>query len=198
MNFLPPISMMHTMNSTGLDMGFATLWGIHILAVFAFLIGSALFIGWAIKTLPAAQLRSYALWLLVGGAVVCILTIGAKGSTWSADGMRGGTGMKMMNMQKAGGGMMGGMMDNDEDDAAMDMSMKDMADMLKGKTGDDLDSAFLEGMIPHHQGAIDMANMILNDAKHPELRKMAQDIITAQQSEINMMEQWQKNWGYTQ
>jgi uncharacterized protein (DUF305 family) len=111
--------------------------------------------------------------------------------------MRGGTGMKMMNMQKAGGGMMGGMMDNDEDDAAMDMSMKDMADMLKGKTGDDLDSAFLEGMIPHHQGAIDMAKEAQKHAKHEEIKRMADAIISAQQQEIDQMNQWMKDWGYT-
>jgi len=87
------------------------------------------------------------------------------------------------------GGMMGSM-DHD------DMTMGDMVDMLKGKSGDDLDAAFLEGMIPHHQGAIDMANFILKDAKHEELRQMARDIIDAQQREIDMMEAWQKEWGY--
>lgn len=90
--------------------------------------------------------------------------------------------------------MMKGMMGSMDHD---DMTMGDMVDMLKGKSGDDLDAAFLEGMIPHHQGAIDMANLILKDAKHEELRQMARDIIEAQQREIDMMEAWQKEWGYT-
>lgn len=51
-------------------------------------------------------------------------------------------------------------------------------------------------MIPHHQGAVDMAKY-LTGAKHPELQKMGQDIITAQNKEINQMKQWMKDWGYT-
>jgi uncharacterized protein (DUF305 family) len=42
----------------------------------------------------------------------------------------------------------------------MDMSMRDMDSMMKGRTGDALNKAFLEGMIPHHQGAIDMAKYL--------------------------------------
>lgn len=78
------------------------------------------------------------------------------------------------------------------------MTMDDMVNMLKGKTGDELDAAFLEGMIPHHQGAIDMANLVLQNAKHEEIRQMARDIISAQQREIDMMKQWQRDWGYVQ
>ncbi len=77
----------------------------------------------------------------------------------------------------------------------MSMSMRDMGAMLEGKSGDALDRAFLEGMIPHHQGAIDMAKYLVN-AKHPELQKMWQDIIIAQQKEINQMKQWLTDWGY--
>ncbi len=53
----------------------------------------------------------------------------------------------------------------------MDMSMRNMVKVLDGKTGDDLDKAFLEAMIPHHQGAIDMAKY-LTGAKHDELKKL--------------------------
>ena len=51
-------------------------------------------------------------------------------------------------------------------------------------------------MIPHHQGAVDMAEYLVN-AKHPELRKMGGDIIVAQTKEIEQMKQWLKDWGYT-
>ncbi len=77
----------------------------------------------------------------------------------------------------------------------MSMSMSDMSKMLEGKTGDALDKAFLEGMIPHHQGAVDMAKYLVN-AKHPELQKMGQDIIKAQAAEIEQMKKWMKDWGY--
>lgn len=78
----------------------------------------------------------------------------------------------------------------------MSMSMMDMSKMLVGKTGDALDRAFIEGMIPHHQGAIDMAQY-LTGAKHPELRAMGQEIIKAQTAEIEQMQKWLIEWGYT-
>ncbi|GAB0174372.1 MAG: hypothetical protein HHAS10_02510 [Candidatus Altimarinota bacterium] len=76
------------------------------------------------------------------------------------------------------------------------MTMNDMVKMLEGKTGDDLDKAFLIAMIPHHQGAIDMAKY-LTGAKHDELKKLGADIIAAQANEIDQMEKWLREWGYT-
>jgi uncharacterized protein (DUF305 family) len=77
----------------------------------------------------------------------------------------------------------------------MDMSMRDMDSMMKGRTGDALNKAFLEGMIPHHQGAIDMAKYLAGSSK-PELVKLGADIIAAQQKEIDQMNAWMKEWGY--
>ena len=81
-------------------------------------------------------------------------------------------------------------------DDGMGMTMDDMVMMLNNKTGDDFDMAFLEGMIPHHQGAIDMAKMAQQSAKHQEIKTMANGIISAQQKEIDQMKQWMKAWGY--
>jgi uncharacterized protein (DUF305 family) len=78
----------------------------------------------------------------------------------------------------------------------MSMSMADMSKMMVGKTGDALDKAFLEGMIPHHQGAVDMAKMLAG-SKHPELVKFGADIIAGQGKEIEQMQAWMKAWGYT-
>lgn len=52
------------------------------------------------------------------------------------------------------------------------------------------DVDFVRGMIAHHQGAIDMAKVELEHGKDPALRKLAQDIIAAQEGEIRMMEDW--------
>lgn len=52
------------------------------------------------------------------------------------------------------------------------------------------DSDFARGMIPHHQGAIDMAAVLLKHGKNPELRKLAWDIIRSQKQEIRLMENW--------
>lgn len=49
---------------------------------------------------------------------------------------------------------------------------------------------FVTMMIPHHQGAIDMAKALLLTTKDPELRNVAQGIITEQQNEINIMQAW--------
>lgn len=79
----------------------------------------------------------------------------------------------------------------------MSMSMADMGKMLEGKTGDALDTAFLEGMIPHHQGAIDMAKY-LEKSERPELQQLGQDIIAAQTKEIEQMQNWLKEWNLSE
>lgn len=61
--------------------------------------------------------------------------------------------------------------------------------MAMEMTGD-ADVDFMMSMIPHHQGAIDMANVLLKFGKDPVTRKLAEDIIKAQQSEIAMMKDW--------
>ncbi len=65
---------------------------------------------------------------------------------------------------------------------------------LHGKTGDALERAFLDEMIIHHEGAIDMAETLLSGTKRPELIKLGNDIITAQTGEIEMMKQWRSEW----
>lgn len=77
----------------------------------------------------------------------------------------------------------------------LDMSMRDMGKMLEGKTGSGLEKAFLEGMIPHHEGAIMMAKYLTGEIR-PELKKMGEDIINAQNTEIEQMKRWLIEWWY--
>ena len=77
------------------------------------------------------------------------------------------------------------------------MSMADMTEQLKNKTGDDFDKAFVEMMISHHEGAVDMAELIPSRAKHDEVKALGTAIIAAQTKEIADMKQWQKDWGYS-
>ncbi|HJP81287.1 MAG TPA: DUF305 domain-containing protein [Candidatus Saccharimonadales bacterium] len=86
---------------------------------------------------------------------------------------------------------------NSDKDSDMDMSMSQMTESLKGKSGDDFDKTFINEMIMHHQGAVDMANLVKTQAKHQEIKDMANDIVSAQTKEINQMKSWQTSWGYT-
>ena len=76
------------------------------------------------------------------------------------------------------------------------MSMDDMTKELVGLSGDAYDKAFVEMMIAHHDGAVDMAELSDARAKHDEVKQLSQEIIKAQESEIADMKQWQKDWGY--
>ena len=60
--------------------------------------------------------------------------------------------------------------------------------------GDFADRMFLEGMIPHHQRAIDMSNDALTNAQHPELKGLAKDIIAVQSAEITEMQGYLQVW----
>ena len=54
------------------------------------------------------------------------------------------------------------------------------------------DVDFLRGMIPHHQGAVDMAKTVLAFGKDPQIRKLAEEIVKAQETEIALMQTWLK------
>ena len=75
--------------------------------------------------------------------------------------------------------------------------MAGMTASLTTKTGDKFDQAFLIDMIKHHQAAVAMAKLAASRAKHDEIKTLSNDIISAQESEINQMKQWQTNWGYS-
>lgn len=83
---------------------------------------------------------------------------------------------------------------NTDDLVGMHGAMNGMMMTLSGKTGDELDLAFLNGMIIHHEGAIEMSKALLKGTERPELIKLGKDIITAQTGEIEMMKQWRKEW----
>ena len=108
-------------------------------------------------------------------------------------------GMKCMNEAKDMKDMKGmdGMHDmkamgadaSESSKAFAEVNMKMHKDMTMEFTGNP-DVDFAKGMIPHHQGAIDMAKVVLQYGKDPEMKKLAEDIIKAQDTEIAFMKGW--------
>jgi uncharacterized protein (DUF305 family) len=74
------------------------------------------------------------------------------------------------------------------------MHSSDDTDRLRAAV--DFDKTFLEEMIPHHQMAVMMANMLENATGRQEMKTLAQDIISTQLKEIDAMRAWQTQWGY--
>ncbi len=58
----------------------------------------------------------------------------------------------------------------------------------------DMDRHFIEQMIPHHQDAVDMSELALTEAEHPELKDLAESIIESQSREIDDMRSWYLSW----
>ena len=81
-----------------------------------------------------------------------------------------------------GGGMMGGGMMN-----------RDQMRQMMGANAD-FDRMFLQMMIPHHEAAITMAQQALTQAEHPEIKTLAQRIVTTQQAEIGEMQGYLRAW----
>jgi uncharacterized protein (DUF305 family) len=101
--------------------------------------------------------------------------------------------MEMMGQRMSGmpGGEPG--MGTEGGDPATTAFRTATAEMHRGMnvelTGDP-DGDFARAMIPHHQGAIDMAKIALEYGKDPDIRKLAQNVIDAQEKEIAMLREW--------
>jgi len=57
-----------------------------------------------------------------------------------------------------------------------------------------VDAMFIVGMVPHHEDAIEMAQLALERAEHPEIKRLAEDIIRTQTDENERMREWYRSW----
>jgi uncharacterized protein (DUF305 family) len=69
-----------------------------------------------------------------------------------------------------------------------------MADPQQLANRDPFDKAFIDAMIPHHQSAIEMATVAREESTIPEIKQLAENIVSAQQREIEQMKQWREQW----
>lgn len=134
-------------------------------------------------------------WIGVTGAVLVLIalvlgTLGRSlwpGAFWSSS-YSGSMGPGMMS----GGMMSGGMMSDGMMSGMMGNGM--MGGVVAGDFAQPFAQRFLDQMIMHHQGAVMSAQMMIADSARPELRDLAQRIITAQQRDIAQMQQWRNDW----
>ncbi len=122
-------------------------------------------------------------WSLV--AVVAVLGVGA----WAVTSMVGSHAQMQHGAMPHGdhGAMTGDLTASTR--AYMEANMRMHEGMTIDFTGN-ADVDFARGMIPHHQGAIDMARIVLEHGEDPEIRALAEAIIAAQESEIAFLQQW--------
>lgn len=80
----------------------------------------------------------------------------------------------------------------------MQMSSEQMQSMKMNKdlgaADKQFDLRFINAMIPHHQGAVTMAEDALSKSQRPEIKQLAQEIVKAQKAEIQQMQQWRQAW----
>jgi uncharacterized protein (DUF305 family) len=117
----------------------------------------------------------------------CTAAAGSGGMDHSAmgHGAPGNQGDAMMGM---GGTDLGSMPEHVQEN--MRKMMVTMPAMHEGMMIEDADVAFACGMIAHHQGAIDMAQVLLEHGDDPQMRALAEEIIAAQGPEIERMTAW--------
>jgi uncharacterized protein (DUF305 family) len=78
--------------------------------------------------------------------------------------------------------------------SAQEMQMMGMTDPQELANKEPFDKAFIDAMIPHHQSAIEMANVALEESKNPQIRQIAEDIVSAQMREISQLQRWRQQW----
>lgn len=85
-------------------------------------------------------------------------------------------------------------MDHSSPGSSMPMDHGSAMNMDLGPKDENFDLRFIDGMTPHHEGAIVMAREALQKSSRPEIKKLAQEIIDAQQQELAEMKTWRSTW----
>src|ERR687897_471277 len=121
--------------------------------------------------------KAWPLALLLAVAFILAACGGAGGGQQGS-----GTGGEHESAEKSGG--MAGMDHGQMGHGSMGMGSGGMAREMVMENGKYSDRAFIDAMVPHHQGAIDMAEVALENAEHQEIKELSRNIVSTQQSEI--------------
>jgi uncharacterized protein (DUF305 family) len=113
-----------------------------------------------------------------------------RGGMHGGMGMHGGAGQGMHGMDPGSHGAAAPAKTRDAATIALQAVNAQMHEAMNIAYVENPDVDFTKSMIPHHQGAIDMAKVLLAFGKNPELRKLAEDIIKTQEQEIAWMKEW--------
>jgi uncharacterized protein (DUF305 family) len=127
--------------------------------------------------LKTLLMKAWSLALLLTVAFL-LAACGDAGSAQQGDGSGGG-GHGQMDHGQMGHGSMG-------------MGSKGMAKQMIMENGKYSDEAFIDAMVPHHQGAIAMAEVALKNAEHEEIKELSRNIVSTQQSEIEELKSIKK------
>ena len=146
-------------------------------------------------------MKTFLMALGVAGAIGIAATALPTPHSLAAE--HGGMMEGMGGMHGMGGmGGMPGMSPGEEpvgDDSVSSLAFKGVNDKMHRAMAipysGNADVDFVRGMIPHHQGAIDMAKIVVAFGEDAEIRKLAEDIVKAQENEIALMQAWLKAKG---
>jgi uncharacterized protein (DUF305 family) len=118
--------------------------------------------------------KTWLLTLLLAVTVILAACGGAGGGQQDS-----GSGSEQEPAEKADG------MDHSQmNHGSMDLGSNGMARQMVMENGKYSDKAFIDAMVPHHQGAIEMARVALKNAEHAEIKELSRNIISSQQAEI--------------
>jgi uncharacterized protein (DUF305 family) len=131
--------------------------------------------------------KAWPLALLLAVAFILAACGGAGGSQQGS-----GSGGEQESAEKSSG--MAGMDNSQMGHGTMGMGSGGMARQMVTENGKYSDKAFIDAMVPHHQGAIEMATVAREKSKNPRIKELADNITSAQQEEIEQLQRWRQQW----
>ena len=129
--------------------------------------------------------RIWPLALLLAAVFILAACGGSSGGQQGSE-----SGSEQESVEKSGG--MAGMDHNQMGHGSMGMGSSGMAKQMVMENGKYSDRAFIDSMVPHHQGAIAMAEVALDNAEHEQIKELSRNIISSQQAEIEELKSIKK------